>query len=84
MLPQPSLKDRAELCLRHLQLSLEHKGERQSLIGMRRHYGGYFRDMPGAAQLRAELASCKDVGLLEEHLSRLKNSPPGRLANIAA
>ena len=84
LLSQPSLKERAELCLRHLQLSLEHKGERQSLIGMRRHYAGYFRGMPGAAQLRAELASYKEVVQVWERLRELKTSPSGRLASIAA
>ena len=84
LLSQPSLKERAELCLQHLQLSLEHKGERQSLIGMRRHYAGYFRGMPGAAKLRAELAAYKEVVQVWERLCGLKTSPPGRLATIAA
>jgi tRNA-dihydrouridine synthase B len=88
LLPQPTLKERAELCLQHLQLSLEHKGERQGLIGIRRHYAGYFRGMSGAAQLRAELAGYKELAQVQERLQELgASSQPlrcGRSSSIAA
>lgn len=73
MLPEPTLKERAELCMRHLQLCLEHDPERHALIGMRRHYGGYFRGLRGASQLRAELNGYKELGPLVERLEELRD-----------
>ncbi len=72
LLPEPTLKERAELCIRHLQLCLEHDAERHALIGMRRHYGGYFRGLRGASQLRAELSSYKELQPLVERLEELR------------
>jgi tRNA-dihydrouridine synthase B len=69
LLPGPTLKERAELCLKHLELCVEHGTERYALIGMRRHYSGYFRGLHGASQLRAELSSYKE---LEPLLARLQ------------
>jgi len=73
LLPEPTLKERAELCMRHLQLCLEHDPERHALIGMRRHYGGYFRGLRGASQLRAELNGYKELGPLVERLEELRD-----------
>ena len=87
-LPPPTLKERAELCLQHLRLALEYRGERQALIGMRRHYAGYFRGMPGAAQLRGELCRYRDLAQLQERLQELRDSSgasvPDRVAPAAA
>jgi tRNA-dihydrouridine synthase B len=80
--PEPTLKQRVELCLQHLQLAVEHKGQRQGLIDMRRHYAGYFRGLPGTAQLRAELARYQDLEPLQERLQELHESD--RAASIAA
>ncbi len=73
LLPEPTLKERAELCMRHLQLCLDHDPERHALIGMRRHYGGYFRGLRGASQLRAELNGYKELGPLVERLEELRD-----------
>jgi nifR3 family TIM-barrel protein len=70
-LPPPTPRERAELCLRHLRLSLEHSGERYGLISMRRHYAGYFRELRGAAQLRAELCGYRSAAELEARLQEL-------------
>ena len=67
----PEPRERAALCLRHLQLAVEHRGERQALISLRRHYAGYFRGLPGAARLRAELCQFRQVRPLEERLHEL-------------
>ncbi len=71
LLPEPTLKERAELCLKHLQLCIEHNGSQYALIGLRRHYSGYFRGLRGASQLRAELNGYKDLGQLTARLQEL-------------
>lgn len=67
----PTPQQRAALCLRHLRLAVEHRGERRALISLRRHYAGYFRDLPGAGRLRAELCQYQEIGPLEERLHEL-------------
>jgi tRNA-dihydrouridine synthase B len=74
LLPEPTLKERAELCLKHLELCVEHGPERYALIGMRRHYAGYFRGLRGASQLRAELNNYKELAPLVERLQQLRES----------
>ena len=79
LLPEPTLKERSDLCIRHLQLCLEHDAERYALLGMRRHYSGYFRGLRGASQLRAELNAYKELTPLMERLLKLRE-----LEHIAA
>jgi len=74
LLPEPTLKERAELCLKHLELCVEHGPERYALIGMRRHYSGYFRGLRGASQLRAELNNYKELAPLIERLQQLREA----------
>lgn len=74
LLPEPTLKERAELCLKHLELCIEHGPERYALIGMRRHYAGYFRGLRGASQLRAELNNYKELTPLVERLQQLREA----------
>ena len=70
-LSPPELAERATLCLRHLHLSLAHRGERQGLVGMRRFYSGYFKGMPGAARLRGDFARYKGVAQIEDRLASI-------------
>jgi tRNA-dihydrouridine synthase B len=83
-LPSPTLKERAELCLHHLELAVEHEGERAALVALRRHYAGYFREMPGVSRLRAELAHYRDLAQLRDRLCQLRESVPERAAPAAA
>jgi len=74
--PPPTLAQRAHLCLRHLRLSVELRGERYGVIGMRRHFAGYFRGVSGAARLRGELARFTDAEPRRQRLLQLAESPP--------
>ena len=77
-LPEPTLRERVDLCMEHLRLAVEHGGERYGLVSMRRHYAGYFRGMRGAAQLRAELNGFRELEPLREWLLMLRD---GQLAS---
>jgi tRNA-dihydrouridine synthase B len=70
-LPAPGLKERADLCLEHLQLAVEQGGQGYALVSMRRHYAGYFRGLRDAARLRAELSGYKELGALRARLLEL-------------
>ena len=80
LLLEPTFKERAELCIKHLHLAVEHDGAKYALIGMRRHYAGYFRGVRGASQLRAELSSYKEFDPLLARLEELRETDPERIA----
>ena len=63
-----------------MRLAIEHDGGKYALIGMRRHYAGYFRGLRGASQLRAELAGYKELEPLLARLEALRDTDPERIA----
>ena len=75
LLDAPTLRERAEVCLHHLRLSVEHAGQRYGITSMRRHFAGYFRSLRGAAQLRAQLCGFKELEPLEARLQQLASMP---------
>ena len=75
LLHEPTARERAELCLHHLRLSVGHAGECYGIISMRRHFAGYFRSQRGAAQLRAQLSAFKELEPLEARLQQLASMP---------
>ncbi len=70
--PPPGIRDRVEAARRHLEMSLEWKGERQGVVEMRRHYGNYFRNYPGIKQFRAKLVTEYDPAILFEILAEIE------------
>ncbi len=54
-LPAPDLKERVEVAKKHLQFSVEWKGEKTGIFEMRRHYTNYFRGIPNFKPFRARL-----------------------------
>lgn len=70
LLPPPSLVERVEACLAHLQLSVEHKGPRFGVIEFRKFYSGYFHGLPNIAKLRADLMACMEFDAVRSRLTR--------------
>ncbi len=77
-LPGPTLAQRVDLCLMHLQLAIAYGGPEYAVTSLRRHYAGYFRDFAGAAALRHRLAGHRELEPLMEQLQRIRdaNVPP--------
>jgi tRNA-dihydrouridine synthase B len=65
-----SIEERVALCIEHLKLSVEHKGERTGVLEMRKHYSGYLRGLPNIAKLRAELMTYTTPDPIIERLIR--------------
>ena len=62
-LPPPTLAERAQVILRHLDLLIGYKGEYIGIREMRRHAAWYTRGLAGSAELREQFnraASCED------------------------
>jgi tRNA-dihydrouridine synthase B len=57
LLPPPELADKVEVVKRHLLHSVEWKGEKLGVLEMRRHYGQYFRGLPGVKEWRSKLVN---------------------------
>jgi len=56
IIPEPATPiQRIQLCIDHLNLAVEYKGERKGVIEMRKHYSGYLRGMKNVSKVRAEL-----------------------------
>ncbi len=51
----PGLDERISVCLAHLKLAIQKKGDYKGIVEMRKHYAGYFRGMPGFKKVRMEI-----------------------------
>lgn len=71
-LPPPDLAERVSLLRIHLELSLEHKGERRAVLEMRKMYAAYLRDYPGIKALRTELMALEEASAVRARLERLQ------------
>jgi tRNA-dihydrouridine synthase B len=69
IIPEPATPvQRIQLCIHHLRLAAEYKGDRKGVIEMRKHYSGYLRGMKNAAKVRAELMQWSDLDPVVERL----------------
>lgn len=55
LLPEPTIKERLELCAEQLRRSVDHHGERYGVIIMKKHYGKYLKGIRNNRQLRAKI-----------------------------
>lgn len=76
-LPEASFKERVELCVEHLMLSVQFKGKKMGVVDFRKHYAGYLSNFPFVAKLRAALIAMNEadeiVRQLREFEKNLKN-----------
>ena len=70
VLPEPSLIERAELCIRHLRACVAHKGERRGVLEHRKLYASYLRGARNIARLRAELMQPTELDPIIDRLNR--------------
>ena len=69
----PSLNDRIETVKKHLDFSIQWKGERLGLIEMRRHYTNYFRGMDNFKKHRMKLILSESKNFTLETLNEISN-----------
>ena len=69
--PAPLVEDRISTCRRHLNLLVENRGERVGLNLMRKHFGWYIKNFPGAGEFRKELVTAPDSKAALEKLDKL-------------
>ena len=79
ILPPPTIRERVDAATKHLQRSLEWKGEKLGVLEMRRHYTNYFRGYPGIKEFRKKLVMEEEpatlFGVLREIESQFSEVP---------
>ena len=60
LLPEMSVRERVALAKRHLEKSLQHKGEKVGILEMRRHLSCYFKGLPDFRETRLKLVTLTD------------------------
>lgn len=71
-LPPPTLHERIDAALTHLQRSVEWKGEKLGILEMRRHYGAYFKGFENVKTFRSRLVIANTAAEIETILQELK------------
>ncbi len=69
--PSPSLAERVDVAKRHLEFSIEWKGERKGIFEMRRHYTNYFRGIPHFKPFRSILVQSESSGEIFDTLDQI-------------
>jgi tRNA-dihydrouridine synthase B len=68
----PTLIERIDLLLSHLDMAVMHKGERRAVLEMRKMYSAYLREYHGIKVLRAELMRIEEAGPVKDKLLRIR------------
>jgi tRNA-dihydrouridine synthase B len=67
---QIDFQERIKICLEHLRLSIDIKGERRAVIEHRKFYSGYLKGLHNASKIRSELMLKNEFCSIEEILSK--------------
>ncbi|MGM0505938.1 MAG: tRNA dihydrouridine synthase DusB [Bacteroidota bacterium] len=67
-LPDPTIRERLDLCAEQLRLSVAHHGERYGVIIMKKHYGQYMKGIRNGKKLRTAIMDEKEMDPILEHL----------------
>lgn len=68
LLPEPDLRERVAMCIRHLRDQAAYRGERRGVLSFRRHFAGYLKSARNIAHLRRELMQFETVEPIVERL----------------
>jgi len=71
-LPPPSMEERVNTALEHLEMGLKWKGHRLGVVEMRRHYANYFRNIHGFKEYRIKLVTEDNPDGVRDTLHEIK------------
>jgi nifR3 family TIM-barrel protein len=69
-MPEPTVEERLSVCLDHLKLNVNHKGEKYGVQTFRKHYVGYLKGLPNISSVRSELMMMSELNQIAERLNR--------------
>ena len=70
-LEKPDLTERVNVTKKHLNFSVEWKGEKKGIFEMRRHYTNYFRGIPNFKPFRTQLVEADTLAELNDILAAI-------------
>ncbi len=71
LIPPPVLKERLEVLKTHLRRSIGYKGEKRTILEMRKFYSGYFRGIPDFKRYRMILMTLEKMDQVFELIDRI-------------
>lgn len=72
LLPEPSVNEKADLALLHLDKSLEFKEGRRAIFEMRRHLSNYFKGLPHFKETRLKLLTTVEVDDIKKIIEEIR------------
>lgn len=72
ILPEPSVTEKADLALLHLDKSLEFKEGKRAIYEMRRHLSNYFKGLPHFKETRLKLLTSTEVDEIKLIINEIK------------
>lgn len=72
LLPEPTVAEKADLALLHLEKSLEYKEGVRAIYEMRRHLSNYFKGLPHFKETRLRLLTTLDTGTIKEIINEIR------------
>jgi tRNA-dihydrouridine synthase B len=72
LLPEPTVSEKTDLALFHLEKSLEYKEGKRAIYEMRRHLSNYFKGLPHFKETRLKLLTTLEVGEIKSILNEIK------------
>lgn len=68
--PPATIENRINVCLEHLKLNIQYKGERLGLIEFRKFYNGYLKGIPNIARIKQQLVTSESIDEIETILNK--------------
>jgi len=72
ILPEPTVEEKADLAILHLEKSLEHKEGKAAILEMRRHFSNYFKSLPNFKETRLRLVTSLEVDEIKEIIGEIR------------
>jgi nifR3 family TIM-barrel protein len=72
LLPEPTVSEKVDLALRHLEKSLEYKEGNRAVYEMRRHFSNYFKGLPHFKETRLKLLTTLKVDEIKNILALIR------------
>jgi nifR3 family TIM-barrel protein len=79
LLPPPDIKERVKIAKKHLQFSVQWKGEITGLLEMRRHYTNYFKGLPNFKPYRTRIVESVSFAEISDLLDEVAENFDGVL-----
>jgi tRNA-dihydrouridine synthase B len=73
LLPEPSVNEKADIALLHIDKSLEHKEGNRAIYEMRRHLSNYFKGLPHFRETRLKLLTAVDVNEIKSFIGEIRD-----------